>query len=99
MGERLVRNEKAGGSSPLTSILVRDEMEKHYFYVPQINPGQKFASITGDEFYHLSKVLRLAQGNIVYLLNGKGLVIEGKILDKDKNSAVVEIISSFKKPP
>ena len=73
-------------------------MEKHYFYLPHINPGEKFASITGDEFYHLSKVLRLAKGNVVYLLNGNGLVIEGKILNKDKNSAAVEIISSFKKP-
>jgi len=73
-------------------------MEKHYFYLPQINPGQKFASMTGDEFYHLGKVLRLNKGDVVYILNGKGLIAGGKIINRDKKSATVEIINSFKKP-
>lgn len=75
-------------------------MEEHYFYLPEIRPKDKSVTITGEEFHHLDKVLRLRKGKDVFLLNGKGYVFRGEILIKNRNSAYVEIkdFSFLKKP-
>ncbi|MDP8233543.1 MAG: RsmE family RNA methyltransferase [Candidatus Saelkia tenebricola] len=69
-------------------------MEKHYFYAPDLIIGQKSVDIITDDFYHLDKVLRLNVSQTVYMLNGKGVVSEGRILSKNKHFARVEITNS-----
>ncbi len=48
-------------------------------------------TIEGEEFYHLSKVLRLKEGENIRLLNGKGDVFFGKILKVEKRKALVSV--------
>jgi 16S rRNA (uracil1498-N3)-methyltransferase len=69
-------------------------MEKHYFYLPHLDAEHQQIEIRGEEFYHLSKVLRIVKGRKIYLLDGRGKTLEAEILSKGRNSARVKVLSS-----
>lgn len=56
------------------------------FYLSDLKIGQTLILISGEEFHHLSKVLRLKTGDEIFVMNGKGLILRCKIevLSKDK---------------
>ncbi|MBE7414016.1 MAG: 16S rRNA (uracil(1498)-N(3))-methyltransferase [Deltaproteobacteria bacterium] len=64
------------------------------FYKEDLSERSTRVDIAGEEFYHLKKVLRLAQGVQVFLFNGKGLELSGKIEEVGKGSASVIIEGS-----
>ncbi len=68
-------------------------MEKHYFYLPDLKGEEKSLTLKNGEFYHLNKVLRLKSSDIVYLLNGKGCVLEAEIKRINKNYADLTVIA------
>ncbi|MFQ5585703.1 MAG: RsmE family RNA methyltransferase, partial [Thermodesulfobacteriota bacterium] len=47
--------------------------------------------ITGDEFYHLSRVLRLKVGAGVIVFDGQGLELSGRVASVERERAVVEV--------
>ncbi len=71
----------------------RGEMERHYFYIPDLKPREKKVTLLGEEFHHLDKVLRLKEKDIIFLLNGKGWIFKGRILARGKTSADIRILS------
>ncbi|MCB1107361.1 MAG: 16S rRNA (uracil(1498)-N(3))-methyltransferase [Chlamydiia bacterium] len=54
----------------------------------------KDVSLTGDELYHLSRVMRKKEGDRVELVNGKGMLAEGVISSLSKGEAKIHITFS-----
>lgn len=61
------------------------------FFVEDITKEARSAAISGEEFSHLKKVLRLAEGAKVELFNGAGLALAGTIESIGKESAKIKI--------
>jgi 16S rRNA (uracil1498-N3)-methyltransferase len=72
----------------------------HRFYVPpaeiyQDQEGQRWAIIKGQEFGHLSRVLRILPGREVTVFDGLGKEYIGKVVSLQKEEALVSIEKSF----
>ena len=52
-----------------------------------------------DELHHLKQVLRLKIGDEVQLVNGKGLLVYGTLIDASKQKAVFKATSFMNAPP
>ena len=63
---------------------------KKYYTEKQIDVGANFV-LDGEEFLHLSQVMRTRVGETVSLFNGDGFDYIGKVLGIQKKSAVIEI--------
>jgi 16S rRNA (uracil1498-N3)-methyltransferase len=61
------------------------------FFVEGIDARSKTALISGDEFFHLKKVLRLKHGDEVNVFNGRGIELKGRIQAITKEAAHIEI--------
>ncbi|OGP14013.1 MAG: hypothetical protein A2052_06230 [Deltaproteobacteria bacterium GWA2_54_12] len=61
------------------------------FFLEEINESAKKAEVTGEEFIHLKKVLRLGPGDDIAIFNGKGLELTGRIESIGQRSAVISI--------
>lgn len=62
------------------------------FYLPELSEDKINFKITGDEFHHLSKVLRAKIGDEIFVTNGKGLIAEAKLIKISRNDCEVELI-------
>jgi len=69
-------------------------MDKHYFYIPELNEHNQETLLQGEEFCHLNRVLRLAGHDVVYLLNGKGFIFKGEIKHIKKEYAEIKILKN-----
>lgn len=67
----------------------------NFFYCPDIDEQQASFNLDEAESKHISRVLRLAIGNEIMLLNGKGLVFHCEITSVGKQ-CTVNIIQSTK---
>jgi 16S rRNA (uracil1498-N3)-methyltransferase len=66
----------------------------HLFYAPVVNPGQ---NILGEqESWHCTRVLRLTEGGIIHLTDGKGNLYECAIELASPKNCVVKVISIHK---
>jgi 16S rRNA (uracil1498-N3)-methyltransferase len=61
------------------------------FYTPDINDG--LYSLSEDESRHCKMVLRLREGDIIHLTDGKGTLFEARIIDARSRQVAVETIS------
>jgi len=61
------------------------------FLIEEIDPDAESARITGAEFEHLKKVLRLRAGDAVALFNGRGLEIEGTVEEVGRDGARIRL--------
>lgn len=66
------------------------------FFVSEIAGEQAF--ITGQDAWHLFKVLRLRTGDAVTLCDGNGTEAEGELVQADERQAEVKILSRQKSP-
>lgn len=64
------------------------------FFVEDLSAAQKTVEISGDEFVHLKKVLRLSVGDDVAIFNGTGLELIGTIETMGKSNAIVRVAST-----
>jgi len=64
-------------------------MSRHRFYCESIK--KPVTELTGSEFEHLSKVLRLNSGQDVELFDGLGTLARAVIKEKSKKSAIIKI--------
>ncbi len=60
------------------------------FYIP--NFEDKFYIFDKIESKHISKVLRLKNGNLIYFTNGKGKLYKAKIIDDNHKKVKISII-------
>ena len=61
------------------------------FFLEGIDRSTKTAELTGEEFVHLKKVLRLGVGDEASIFNGLGLELTGRIESVGARSAVISI--------
>ena len=61
------------------------------FFIEEMTETAGTARITGAEFTHLKKVLRLSAGADVVLFNGRGLAVQAVIVEMGDNFAEVRI--------
>jgi 16S rRNA (uracil1498-N3)-methyltransferase len=72
----------------------------HLFYTPDLDP--EFFSLTEEETRHVTKVLRLTEGDRVYLTDGRGNLCEAIILDAKSKKCLVQcgpVIHEYDKRP
>ena len=70
----------------------------HLFVSPEVIQGDE-ASIRGDDYHHLVRVLRLKEGSLVDLIDGTGLRYEGRVEDISPRRARVAISQRIELPP
>ena len=63
----------------------------HIFFSDQ--PGDRQFILDATESNHLARVLRLREGDPVYVINGNGNLYECRVASSDNRNAVVEIVS------
>jgi 16S rRNA (uracil1498-N3)-methyltransferase len=63
----------------------------HLFYTPEIQ--HKIHILSEEESKHCTKVLRLAEGNTLFLTDGKGLFCEAVIKNANPKACTIEIIN------
>lgn len=65
----------------------------HRFFAPQkLTPGEDVA-VSGEEFHHAARVVRLRAGDEVELFDGKGMAARGRTTAFSSNAFVVRIES------
>ena len=71
----------------------------HLFYTPKLQ--HQIHILSEEESKHCTRVLRLSEGNIIYLTDGKGLFCEAVIKDANPKACAIEIIKKtqeYRKP-
>jgi 16S rRNA (uracil1498-N3)-methyltransferase len=66
-------------------------MQMNLFYTPDITSN--FYSLNEDESRHCLKVLRLREGDIIHMTDGKGTLFEAKIVNTHGRQIATEVIS------
>ena len=61
------------------------------FVIEGISRDDRSVVITGDEFYHLTRVLRLKRDTTVTVFDGRGLELTGRVASVESERAVVEV--------
>lgn len=65
----------------------------HLFYTPDINSS--LYNLNKEESMHCLKVLRLKEGDELFLTNGKGLLYKSKLINSDIKACVIEVIETY----
>lgn len=68
--------------------------EVHLFYDPDA-AMQGVCELPSDEAGHAVRVLRLREGNSLWITNGKGTFFEGKILSTTAKHCIYEVVRSW----
>jgi 16S rRNA (uracil1498-N3)-methyltransferase len=63
------------------------------FYTPDLESD--IHTLDKEESRHISKVLRLSDGDVLHLTDGKGRMMKAKIIDPNPRAVVVEVFESI----
>lgn len=75
-------------------------MPHNRFYLDTPFEEDSIVSIMGDEWHHLARVHKSREGDLVELVNGKGQLVEAKVLKLQKSHADLCILNiAQEKPP
>lgn len=69
------------------------------FYLEDIPEAGQRVALSGEEFHHLSRVMRKKEGDVVALINGKGLLARATFLSLEKRDATLIIDSVTSQKP
>lgn len=64
-----------------------------FYYSSPEHISDGLITIIGDEFIHLTKVMRKKIGDVIHVVDGLGFIYECKIIDINKNDLNTDIIS------
>ena len=62
------------------------------FYAPDLDPGSGSARLSPDEAHHLTRVLRLAAGDIVTVFDGRGIEWRARIARASRETATLTLL-------
>jgi 16S rRNA (uracil1498-N3)-methyltransferase len=66
-------------------------MHDFVFFVPELQSESEGAELTGDEHHHVSKVLRMSPGEVVFATNGAGLIVRCVIEGIDRGATRLSV--------
>ncbi len=73
-------------------FLIYNSFTLFVFYSTEI--GENEGNLLEEELHHCANVLRKKEGDIIFVTNGNGLLVEGKIKNIKKSNLIFEVISS-----
>lgn len=65
------------------------------FYAPDLTSG--LYHLNKDESRHCIKVLRLNMGDALHITNGRGTLVEARLIDPDPKKSIIEIMNTQEK--
>ena len=68
--------------------------EEHFFYAPQ---AKENPFLPEEELIHAVRVLRLAKGDKIHLMNGMGSFFDAIIVDSSKKFCKFELVNEIKR--
>lgn len=71
-------------------ISIFTEMNLPYFYLTELNANDAYFVLNEDTSKHVVQVLRMQNGELIKLTNGKGLLVTASIVDNHKKHCKVE---------
>lgn len=71
-------------------------MQRHRFFATPENIAPDCITLDGEESRHLSRVLRLTEGESVFVFDGAGTEYECEVANANKHAASLRIISQLK---
>lgn len=69
----------------------RSGLARHTLYLNGLDPEQDRILVTGEEADHARRVKRLAQGQRVSVLNGRGWILEAEVLEAKRDLALAVV--------
>lgn len=70
----------------------------HRFFAPALDPADETVSLPRDEGEHLTRVLRLAEGDTVSVFDGRGREFLARIVRAVRRDVVVQLLSPVTPP-
>ncbi len=77
------------------SKIIRGLMPHSRYYINDPLLESSSLEIEGQEFHHLSRVMRARIGDLLEIVNGKGVLAQAKIMEMEKQRALLRIESSI----
>jgi 16S rRNA (uracil1498-N3)-methyltransferase len=68
------------------------DAHRFLFYAERLDARSRSVEIAGDEFHHLSRVLRMKSGEFAYATNGRGLLARCRLERLGREAAELEVI-------
>jgi 16S rRNA (uracil1498-N3)-methyltransferase len=65
----------------------------HRFFAPSLDPGDETVVLPRDESQHLTRVLRLASGDVVSVFDGRGHEFLAKVVGVERRDVRVQLLS------
>lgn len=83
----------------MTNQLENQASDRHTFRFIGCRSGDHLWSLSDEESWHATKVLRLKEGTIVEATDGRGSLVRGELLRMGKNLAIRVTAESFSEAP
>jgi 16S rRNA (uracil1498-N3)-methyltransferase len=71
----------------------QDSAHLFIFIIDKAKPGETEAIVSGSEHHHLSRVLKIASGQEVFLTDGRGEMYRGRVRDVGRERTLVDIVA------
>ena len=65
----------------------------HRFFAPNLDPGDEAVPLPRDEAEHLTRVLRLGQGDTISVFDGRGHEFVARVISAARRDVVVQLMS------
>jgi len=69
------------------------------FFAPALDPRQTHVQLPAEEAHHLSKVLRLAEGDAVAVFDGRGTEFSARVESAARDAVLLRLIEQLPVPP
>jgi 16S rRNA (uracil1498-N3)-methyltransferase len=70
-----------------------DPSHRFLFYSGEASASSDIIVIAGDEHHHMTRVLRMSPGEMVYVTNGRGVIACCRIEEIDRRTARLRVVS------
>jgi len=76
-------------------------MSSHHFLFYDADTAAESTTVTlcGDEHHHLAHALRYSPGDVVYVTNGRGLIVECRVEAVGRSTTVAEVVKVVEDNP
>jgi 16S rRNA (uracil1498-N3)-methyltransferase len=71
----------------------------HRFFAPEMDPGDEHVSLPKDEAEHLTRVVRLGDGDLVAVFDGRGHEFTARVVTAVRRNVRLKLLSRIEPPP